>query len=125
MRHRAIAFVSASAMLIALISTGAAPASAQPTAVTTEWGQPDLRGIWDFRTITPLERPEELGDKAFLTEEEAATAEARAIPSRVAAGPLAGSARPGVPRRIRAGRRDGRAARTGRRAPRTDTSDPG
>ena len=79
MRHRAIAFVSASAMLIALISTGAAPASAQPTAVTTEWGQPDLRGIWDFRTITPLERPEELGDKAFLTEEEAANLEQEVV----------------------------------------------
>ena len=32
-------------------------------------------GIWDFRTITPMERPEELGDRAFLTEEEAANLE--------------------------------------------------
>ena len=28
--------------------------------------------MWDFRTITPLERPAELADKAVLTEEEAA-----------------------------------------------------
>src|SRR5260370_28010088 len=35
-------------------------------------GQPDLQGIWDFRTITPLERSEELGTKAFFTAEEAA-----------------------------------------------------
>ena len=24
------------------------------------WGDPDLQGIWDFRTITPMERPAEL-----------------------------------------------------------------
>tara|TARA_B110000116_G_scaffold167327_1_gene144606 strand:+ start:429 stop:1334 length:906 start_codon:yes stop_codon:yes gene_type:complete len=41
----------------------------------TAWGAPDLQGVWDFRTITPLQRPEELGDKAFLTAEEAANQE--------------------------------------------------
>jgi hypothetical protein len=38
-------------------------------------GQPDLRGIWDFRTITPLQRPAALGDKAVFTDEEAAAFE--------------------------------------------------
>ena len=33
----------------------------------TAWGAPDLQGVWDFRTITPLQRPEDLGDKEFLT----------------------------------------------------------
>ena len=75
MHHRAIASISAVAVLVALVSPGAAPAAAQAAGVTTAWGQPDLRGIWDFRTITPLERPEALGDKAFLTEEEAANLE--------------------------------------------------
>ena len=55
----------------------AAPASAQMPR--TPWGAPDLQGIWDFRTITPLERPEDLGDKAFLTVEEAAAAEAAEV----------------------------------------------
>ncbi len=41
----------------------------------TAWGAPDLQGVWDFRTITPLERPEDLGDQAFLTAEEAAQRE--------------------------------------------------
>ena len=45
------------------------PASAAPR---TAWGAPDLGGIWDFRTITPLERPEALADKPVLTPEEAA-----------------------------------------------------
>jgi hypothetical protein len=38
-------------------------------------GQPDLQGIWDYRTITPLERPRDLGTKAFFIEEEAANYE--------------------------------------------------
>ena len=45
----------------------------------TAWGAPDLQGVWDFRTITPLERPENLGDKAFLTQEEAAQREQGAV----------------------------------------------
>ena len=57
----------------AVFAVAAAPASAQTPR--TPWGAPDLQGIWDFRTITPLERPEELGDKAFLTAGEAAAAE--------------------------------------------------
>jgi hypothetical protein len=32
----------------------------------------DLQGIWTNSTLTPLERPLELGDKAFFTEQEAA-----------------------------------------------------
>lgn len=39
-------------------------------------GKPDLQGTWDFRTITPFQRPEALGDKAVLTAEEAAVFEA-------------------------------------------------
>ena len=48
-------------------------------APETAWGAPDLQGVWDFRTITPLQRPSDLGDKEFLTEEEAAEREARAV----------------------------------------------
>ena len=38
-------------------------------------GRPDLQGVWDFRTLTPLERPEERGGQARLTPEEAAAIE--------------------------------------------------
>ena len=41
----------------------------------TSWGAPDLRGTWDFRSITPFERPADLKDKEFLTPEEAAAYE--------------------------------------------------
>ena len=40
-------------------------------------GQPpvDLEGVWDFSTITPLERPSGLGDKQTFTDAEAAAFE--------------------------------------------------
>jgi hypothetical protein len=41
----------------------------------TPWGDPDLQGVWDYRTLTPLQRPEDMGDREFLTEEEAASLE--------------------------------------------------
>ena len=67
-------------MMIGLLApAGAAAQSADTQPPRTAWGDPDLGGVWDFRTITPLERPEELGDKAFLTEEEVAAAEQKAV----------------------------------------------
>ena len=53
----------------AAAQTGSADQSAIPRLAD---GRPDLGGVWDFRTITPLERPIEHADKAVLTEEEAA-----------------------------------------------------
>ena len=41
----------------------------------TPWGDPDLQGTYTNKTITPLERPENLVDKPFLTEEEVAAQE--------------------------------------------------
>jgi hypothetical protein len=42
------------------------------SAPRTPWGDPDLRGIWDYWTFTPLERPADLAGKATLTDDEAA-----------------------------------------------------
>jgi hypothetical protein len=33
-------------------------------------GQPDLQGVWENNTITPVERPEVFGDKEYLTDED-------------------------------------------------------
>ncbi|MCY4030241.1 MAG: hypothetical protein OXH75_28510, partial [Acidobacteria bacterium] len=69
-----------SMVLFALAGALALPGLAMAQdAPTTAWGAPDLQGVWDFRTITPLQRPEDLGDKAFLTEEEAAERENAAV----------------------------------------------
>jgi hypothetical protein len=40
------------------------------TLARTSWGDPDLQGIWNNGTITPLERPTAAGQKDFLSEEE-------------------------------------------------------
>ena len=57
----------------------AASGQAASTPLRTPWGHPDLQGIWDFRTITPLQRPEDLADREFLTAEEAANLEEERI----------------------------------------------
>ncbi len=36
----------------------------------TPWGTPDLQGIWDYHTLTPLQRPDELEGRESLTYEE-------------------------------------------------------
>ena len=84
MSHRLFTSTGILALVIAAASLPAVPTagqSASPAASTTagNWtvprtadGQPDLQGIWDFRTITTLERPRALGNKAFFTDEEAA-----------------------------------------------------
>jgi hypothetical protein len=43
----------------------------------------DLQGVWTNATITPFERPLELGDKEFLTENEVKELEARSAANRV------------------------------------------
>jgi hypothetical protein len=44
----------------------------------TPWGDPDLQGTWDYRTITPLERAREFGTREFYTEAEKKALEDRA-----------------------------------------------
>ncbi len=44
----------------------------------TASGRPDLSGTYDVSTLTPLQRPEDLGEKLVLTAEEAAEVAARA-----------------------------------------------
>jgi hypothetical protein len=56
-----------------LFAQSPAPSKAPRTA----WGAPDLRGVWNGTTITPLERPMSQ-DKEFLTEDEAKALEAQA-----------------------------------------------
>jgi hypothetical protein len=53
------------------------------TAARTPDGQPDLQGVWTNATITPFERPAELGNKAYLTEQEADKLERQAADNRV------------------------------------------
>ena len=67
------------ALALAIPLAAAGQTRSQPR---TPDGRPDLQGVWDFRTVTPLERPEDLSDRAFLTEEEAAEIETGATERR-------------------------------------------
>jgi hypothetical protein len=53
-----------------LFFTGLAQAQNNYSAPRTEWDKPDLRGVWNFSSVIPLQRPAFFGDKKYLTEEE-------------------------------------------------------
>ncbi|MEX2468488.1 MAG: hypothetical protein WD396_01910 [Pseudohongiellaceae bacterium] len=36
----------------------------------TQWGQPDLQGVWNFSSDIPMQRPEQYGTRQFLTQAE-------------------------------------------------------
>ena len=97
MRHQRVASAMTLPVVIAVVamasalvegqaSNGAAARNAPAgTAGARKWtvprtpdGQPDLQGIWDYRTATPLERPRELAGREFLTAVEVAAFERRA-----------------------------------------------
>ena len=83
MTGRLHASIGVGALAVAVVLVAPVPVIGQPattgaqtgaaaTVPRTAWGQPDLQGVWDFRTLTPMERPDELADKEVLTAEEAA-----------------------------------------------------
>ena len=56
----------------ATVSQAKTTSTAKPwTTPRTPWGDPDMQGIWNNATSTPLQRPDALTGKAVLTEEEA------------------------------------------------------
>ncbi len=63
-------------LFIPLLVAATPPTLAQGDLPRLADGTPDLQGTWDFRTITPLQRPLEFGDREVLTEDEAAAFEA-------------------------------------------------
>ena len=85
MSHRLYRLFGTVAALVMIVSLGTVPASAQTDVPRTAYGKPDLQGVWDFRSITPMTRPERLGDQEFLTEEEAAELEQAAAARDLAA----------------------------------------
>lgn len=84
-------------VVIALGVLAPAVAAAQPASSAemsvprTPDGRPALQGVWDFSSLTPLQRPADLAGREFLTDEDVSALEARAA-ARVDTAP-----RPGDP----------------------------
>ena len=76
MRQRTVALVGVVGLACAAVALAPAVAAGQGEIPRTPDGQPDLQGVWNFSTATPMERPEELAGKETLTPEEAAEWEA-------------------------------------------------
>ena len=78
--------VSASVVVIALLWVAPPPAAGQAapdevgmwTVPRTPDGRPDLQGVWANNNVTPLQRPEALGERTVLTDEEVARLKANA-----------------------------------------------
>ena len=73
--------------------SGAVFAAEEYLAPKTQWGHPDLQGVWNFASNVPRERPEEFGDRQFLNEEEVLEAQRERLsigrrrePSRTSSG---------------------------------------
>src|SRR5258708_14843123 len=78
----AISAILTIAAVVAVAQTGSvakAPAVKAYAAPKTPDGQPDIQGIWSNAVLTPMERPADLKEKAFLTEQEVAAYEKRVI----------------------------------------------
>ena len=77
--------LSLSATLSAQVKEAKAPAIKAPDASwrvpRTAWGHPDLQGVWTSDDLqgVPVERPKEYGTRRYLTEQEMAERDGRAL----------------------------------------------
>jgi hypothetical protein len=60
-----------------VLGSGLASVAAQAPAsnLKTEWGEPDLQGIWANKVVVPFERPAEFGNREFKNDSEMKKAE--------------------------------------------------
>src|SRR6476646_4465119 len=69
-------YLIVAALLLPVLSLAQTKPYAAPR---TADGKPDLQGVWTNVTVTPLERPQNLSDKAFFTPAEAAAFEKQIV----------------------------------------------
>jgi hypothetical protein len=69
---RCLLSIAISMSVAASLSAASYAADSNYTAPRNEWGQPDLRGVWNFSSNTPLERPAKYAEQEFLTDDDVA-----------------------------------------------------
>lgn len=62
--------ISSSISLIIGLLVSAGAAAQDYEVPRTEWGQPDLQGVWNWSSNVPMQRPTRYGERQFLTPEE-------------------------------------------------------
>jgi hypothetical protein len=84
MRHSTVVLLVI-AMVSATPASGQPPTAGKPAQTSEKWvtprtpdGTPDLQGLWNFRSATPLERPPEFVGREFLNDLEIAAVEREA-----------------------------------------------
>lgn len=82
MRYRVWNGLGMGVLLASFVSTAAAGQSGPANTPRTSWGTPDLQGVWDFRSLTPMERPDDLSENEIFSAEEAAEFAAETIRER-------------------------------------------
>ena len=66
------AFILLTMLLLSATGFRVLSAAEDYTTPRTQWQQPDLQGVWNFSSRVPMQRPEELGEREFLTDAEIA-----------------------------------------------------
>jgi hypothetical protein len=83
MRSPSLRTIGTLTLTIGVVITTAVSAFAQTRGnaapTRTPWGHPDIQGVWDRHSITPLERAPELAGRELFTDEEIAQLEKQAF----------------------------------------------
>ena len=65
------------ALVISTSLAGTVFAADAYIAPRTQWGHPDLQGVWNFSSNVPMQRPEQFGNREFMSNDEIASMRAR------------------------------------------------
>lgn len=68
--RKAVLLLPAAAVVAVVSGSLAAQDKETYTAPLTEYGQPDLQGVWNFSSNTPMQRDKRYGEQEFLTLEQ-------------------------------------------------------
>jgi hypothetical protein len=74
---RAVAVIGLCSLSLPLASLAQSSRGSDPAR--TAWGEPDLSGVYAQYSTAPLERPQNFGEREFLTDEEFAELERRRL----------------------------------------------